>query len=194
MFPINDFGRWWLSGPKYDLSARLAGPAWTVSVEEALNRRGRTLAHARSLEEVLQVFRGREFWKQDGFYQLQDVVLPPEMLLAAAGDDCDGWAMTHCQAINHALGGHGWRAYIVSYLADPWWVSHHYCVARAPLTGQFWAVQPQPSQGQWQQHGEASQSVFGPYPTIEASVAAVAAMYNARAVWWDRRDGMYLEA
>lgn len=191
---INNAGVAWLSGPKYDTSARIYGAAWAVGIETALSWRGRTLANCKTIHDVIRVFRGREFWKRDGFYQLFDTVKPPDFLLAEGGDDCDGWAMTHCQAINQALGRYGWKAWAVSYLADPFWMSHHYCLARDPQ-GQFWVIQPQPTAEDWKTKGDAgNQTVYGPYRSAGETPHIVAGWYNARVVWWDVRDGLYKPA
>jgi hypothetical protein len=189
---INNAGVAWLSGPKYDYSARIHGASWTIGVEQAVGYFGlrQQLDAARDIHDVIRVFRGRFFWKQDDVYQLYDVVKPPDHLLLGGGDDCDGWAMTHTQAINYALGRFGWVAWSVSYLADPFWLSHHYTVARDPQ-GRYWVVQPQPTETDWRTHGERNQTVFGPYATLEETPAVVAGWYGAKVVWWDKRDGLY---
>lgn len=187
---VNNFGQWWLSGPKYELSAKLHGASWYVNIETALNYQGRSVRGCKTLDDVVRVFRGREFWKPDGAASMADTVLPPDFLLANKGDDCDGWAMTHAQSVNIALGHLGWRAYCVTYLADPWWMSHHFAAAVAP-DGMIWAIQPQPTEEQWRQYGDRIQTVFGPFRTMDDAINAIAAQYKASPVWWDKRGDRF---
>lgn len=190
MNPVNDFAKVWLGGAKYALSERLYGASWTIEVAAALSYYGITLGPCKDMHDVVRIFRGRWFWVSDGFYALWDTVKPPDHLLAEGGDDCDGMAMLHTQAMNAALGRYGWKAVTVSYLADPWWMSHHYTELMDPQ-GHYWAVQPQPTKEQWDKDGEANQTVYGPYASPEETLAAVTSQYKAKAVWHDVRDGLY---
>lgn len=177
---------WLLAGVKYATSADLAGPDWLVQVPEALKAYGLSLDGCSSIVEVTSVFRGRWRWKPDPAFQLWDVVYPPVQLLARGGEDCDGWAMAHAQAVEHVLGRQGWKAVIVSYFADPWQLSHHFAVACDP-SGGHWVLQPQPAADQ-----PADQEVvYGPFTSLEACVHTVAGWYNATASWWDVRTPMW---
>lgn len=195
---INHFALAWLGGDgalKYANSRRLYGASWDIGVEVALGywMLRQQLEACRTQHDVVRVFRGRWFWKPDDVFQLFDTVRPPDHLLANGGDDCDGWAMAHTQAINYALGRYGWKAWCISYLAEPRWLSHHYCLARDPA-GQFWVIQPQPTEADWKNYGERNQTVFGPFRTAEETPHAVASWYRAGIVWWDKRDGFYRPA
>lgn len=128
------------------------------------------------------MFRGRWHWLPDPLWQAWDQVFPPVMLLARGGDDCDGWAMTHAQAVEAVLEAYGWHSWIVSYLADPWQESHHFAAAVDPR-GRVWAIQPQPSILQ----RSDLQIVYGPYPSVGEAVRAIAAGYGAEVVWYDVR-------
>lgn len=175
-------GRLWLGGLKYSLSRQLAGKTWKVGIEEALKRHGLTLANCQRLEDVVDIFRGRWRWRPDPAFQLWDRVYPPVLLLERGGDDCDGWAGCHAQAIAHALGSRGWQARIVSYLADPWWMSHHFAVAIDP-DGQLWAVQPQASENQ----RATIRLIHGPFQSVDQAASYIAAGYRSRVVWYDLR-------
>lgn len=193
--PIDHIALAWLAGPdalKYANSRRLYGASWNLGVETVLGYYGLKpkLDAARTIHDIVRLFRGRWFWKPDGLFQVEDTVLPPDYLLKQGGDDCDGWAMLHCQAINYALKKHGYQAWIITYYADPFTLSHHYCVVRDPQ-GHYWVVQPQPTEADWKQYGEACQTVWGPYRYLEETPHAVAVWYNTKALWWDKRDGYY---
>lgn len=181
-------GRWWLSGAKYRLSRELAGPSWDLNVFAALAIRGQCigLSTAASLEDVVGVFRGRYHWLPDPGWQLWDRVYPPKLMLERGGGDCDDWAMAHAQAVDFALGDLGWQAFIVSYLADPWWLSHHFAVAIDP-SGAVWAIQPQPTPEQPRE----LEIVLGPFKCLEAALRAVADSYRVMIVWYDVRQPNY---
>jgi hypothetical protein len=181
-------GRAWLGGLKYAVSEHLAGTSWYINVGTACQKHGLSLTGT-TLEDVVNVFRGKAFWLPDPVLQAADIIYPPIELLDRGGDDCDGWAMTHCQAVNYILGDKGWRAFIVSYLADPFPESHHFAVAKAP-DGKFWVIQPQPTPEQYKQN-PAMNIVAGPYATLAEIPAVVASWYKATVVWWDVRDGLY---
>lgn len=184
-------GRWWLAGPKYAVSRFLAGRDWTLRVDDALALHGRTLAHCRTLEDVLGVFDGHEFWVSDKLWGAWDTVSPPLILLNQGADDCDGNAMLHAQAINVALGPLDWKAVILTYLADPWAESHHFAAATDP-GGQVWAVQPQTTAAQWAEYGHRMRLVFGPFKTYADAVQAIAACYpDVTAVCFDVRNDMF---
>lgn len=188
---VTSFAEYWLiQGAKYERSKQLAGQEWSTNIVDALKRYGKSLDHCKDVHDVVRVFLGWKFWTADGWYQLDDWVKPPAYLLKEGGDDCDGWAMTHAQAVNAALRKFGYHAWIVSYEAEPWWMSHHYCLVQYP-NGEFWVMQPQPTQKDWQERPQQCQVVFGPYASPEASVHAVAAMYQATVRKWDLRDDLY---
>ena len=189
------FGRWWLSGPKYELSRALAGRWWTVPVQDAPELRGTitlaALQQARTLEQVVDAFRGRVYWEPDPVWQVWDRVYPPQLLLARGGDDCDGMAMLHAQAICFALGPQGWQAFTGSYLADPWRLSHHVALARDPA-GVWWAVQPQLTRKQYAQLGRSARIVYGPYAAPEHALRDIASCYGAEVLCYDIRDPHWL--
>lgn len=178
--------QWLLAGGKYQLSAQLAGAVWQVPVQEALLAHGLTLDGRATLKAIADVFRPRWHWRPDPLFQLWDVVDPPARLLAQDGEDCDGWAMAHSQAIEYALGRAGWRAVIATYYADPWQLSHHFAVAIDPH-GAHWVLQPQPSADQ----PVNQQVVFGPWFDVKTCVDVVASWYGARAQWFDVRTPMW---
>ncbi len=177
---------WLQAGLKYSTSAEVAGPAWAVPVNDALKAHGLALDGCRTVFEAAAVFRKRWHWVPDPAFQLWDVVYPPVQLLARGGDDCDGWAMAHAQAVDYVLGRQGWKAVIVSYYADPWHLSHHFAVA-IDAAGGHWVLQPQPAADQ----PDEMQTVFGPFPSLEACATIVAAWYGAKACWWDVRTPMW---
>lgn len=183
---IKRMGVWWLSWPKWAVSRWLAGPEWDTPILLALARRSpykaAELAIASTLEEVVDAFRGIVHWMPDPGGQVWDQVLPPALLLRQGGDDCDGMAMLHAQAIAYALGPRGWRAAIGSYLADPWELSHHVALTVDP-DGLIWAVQPQPTMEQPQD----ARLIFGPYINCEIAMDAIASQYHAKVVWYDIR-------
>lgn len=182
---IKRLGIWWLSGPKWTLSRLLAGHAWHVPILEALATRTTRVADlilASTLDEVVDVFRGLVHWRRDSLWQLWDRVYPPALLLARGGDDCDGMAMLHAQAVEYAMGPRGWRAAIGSYLADPWHLSHHVALA-IDRAGLVWAIQPQSSKDQPQN----VRLIYGPYPSCEEALGAIAKQYRAEIVWYDIR-------
>lgn len=182
--PVADY--WLFEGNKYIKSKELAGDAWDVNVVEALAEHDITLEGLTTPQQVADVFRGKWFWRPDPLMQLWDVVDPPQILLKNLGEDCDGMAMLHAQAVEAALGHLGWSARIVSYYADPWQMSHHYAVAVAP-DGQAWVLQPQPKADQ----DPNQQVVFGPYASIEETTKVVPSWYNATADKYDVRTPKY---
>lgn len=138
---------WWLGqGQKYRLSAYLAGPDWHLPFSAVVAKHHIRLDGATSLRDVVSAFTGRVFWQPDLCWQIRDTVSPPVRLIAEGGDDCDGMAMLHAQAVDHALGPLGWGAAIVSYLARDVRLSHHVCAAKDP-DGRLWVIQPQPMRG-----------------------------------------------
>ncbi len=178
---------WLLDGGKYVFSKDYFKGEWVVGVEEALNQHGKTLVGCNTLEDVSKVF-SPWVWKGDPFFQMFDVVKPPVVLMREGGDDCDGWAMAHSLAVQHALGPKGWKAFNVSYYAAPWWMSHHFSMPQSP-DGKFWAVQPEPTDNA--QDGRYPK-VFGPFDTVGATVDFVRRMYEGVAVvWYDVRDPMW---
>lgn len=178
---------WLLTGWKYEVSKSLIGPEWNIHVNDALKTHGLTLDTCKTLEDVASIFRGKWHWVPDPAGQAYDIVYPPAALLRRGGDDCDGWAMCHAQAVEYVLGPQGWRSVIVSYLADPWVLSHHFALAIDPA-GNMWAVQPQPMKDQPQ----SMQLVFGPFKSVEEATRTVASWYNAKVEWWDVRTPMWI--
>lgn len=179
--------RHWLGGWKYRISSWSAGADWHVPIDKILPKYGISLSRYNTPQEVASVFRPRWRWRPDPAWQLGDIVLPPARLLAAGGDDCDGWAMSHAQAIATALGPIGWQARIVSYMADPWWLSHHFAVARDPL-GRWWAIQPQPS---FEQPDNLDPVWPVPFDTCKDAADVIAATYNSKVVFHDVRSPMW---
>lgn len=183
---IKAIGIWWLSGAKYAISRLLAGRGWTLPLARALEANGLPRAglilEATTPDQVAAYFRGRAYWRPDPLWQGWDVVRPPVELLRRGGDDCDGMAMLHAQALEMALGRLGWRAGIVSYFADPWHKSHHFAYA-VNAAGFVYAVQPQPDRD----YPYEVRLVYGPYATVDAAVRAIAALYGVEVVWYDNR-------
>lgn len=178
---VNLIGRLWLSGAKYAFSKARAGAAWQVKIGAALARYGVSLDGCRDLDDIVRVFSPRWAWLPDPVFQIWDVVYPPELLLARGGDDCDGWAMAHAQAIDHVMAPRGWQARIISVLADPWTVSHHFAVAVDP-EGRIWAVQPQPERNQ-----SGDPVVHRPFTSFAEAASTVMSWYGAKVVWFDVR-------
>lgn len=181
---VKAIGVWWLRR-KWGLSEALAGIAWRVPVAVALGAYGAGFEwskDAQDLDDVVDVFRGRWRWKSDPFFQVWDRVFPPMLLLGRGGDDCDGWAMAHAQAVTIALGRLGWSGRIASYLASRWWLSHHFAVALDPL-GRVWAIQPQASADQ----DPNLQLVHGPFPSIREAADTVASWYGVTVEYLDVR-------
>jgi hypothetical protein len=189
---IKAVGCWWLSGPKYTVSRWVFGADWLVGVEAALNKHGRSLKGCHDFESLGLVFAGQDFWKPDPVAQTANVIFPPLALLNREGAACGSWAMAHAQAVNAALGTQGWKAVILSYVADPWPESHHFAAATDPK-GQVWAIQPEATVDQWAAYGRRLHLVFGPYKTYDEAVNGIVSTYaNTRAVCFDVRDEMFL--
>ncbi len=182
--PVADY--WLFDGNKYKKSKELAGGAWDTPIREVLAQHGLSIDGCTTPQAVADVIRGHLYWRPDPLMQLWDFVDPPEIAMANKGEDCDGAAMLHAQACEYALGPLGWKAYIVSYYADPWQMSHHYAVAVAP-DGQVWVLQPQPKADQ----DPNQQVVFGPYASIEETTKVVPSWYNATADKYDVRTPKY---
>lgn len=175
----------WLGhGVKYRLSEWIAGAVWRLDFSAVLAKHGLRLNGLTRLEDVIYAFRGRFAWDWDPLHGGGDYVKPPIRTLADKAGDCDDAAFLHAQAIEHALGAHGWRGRIVSYLASPWVMSHHFAVAIDP-DGGFWPVQPPPAK--WQP--QDAEYVWK-YACKDAAHAAreVADTYGVRVVAFDVRD------
>lgn len=183
---FNNVGIWWLDGNKYNWSRSQVPQLWDMDIKTALGHHGINIDSCTTMHDVVRLFRGRYFWKPDDFFQIWDRVIPPVELLARKGDDCDGWAMLHAQAMEYVLKPRGWKVYIISYLANPWWQSHHYVTLVEP-SGAVWVVQPQPTEAQWVADQERNQTVYGPYRSVEETLPLVASWYRASVVWWDKR-------
>lgn len=188
MNPFHAFGRWWLSGPKYRISQAVAGKAWDVPAIQALgeyDRRFPSPESVRTLPNVIALGHGF-VWKPDPVFQAWDRVYPPEVMLARGGGDCDDWAMLHAQLIEAGLGGQGWQARIVSYVAHKWWLSHHFAVAIAP-DGGIWPIQPR------SRSGEPDVDPIWPYSftTFDEAARAIAEAYGTEPAWFDVRDPWY---
>ncbi len=116
-----------------------------------------------------------------------DYVKPPIRTLADGFGDCDEASVVHAQAIDHALGPHGWKARIVSYLASNWMMSHHFAVGIDPAGG-VWPVQPPPAKWQPQE----LEYVWGyACKSVEHAAREVAATYGVRVVAFDVRDARW---
>jgi hypothetical protein len=178
--PAADY--WLFEGNKYKKSAELVGECWDTPIADVLAQHGLSLEGCTTPEAVADVFRGHVHWRPDALLQLWDTIDPPEITLAYGGEDCDGIAMLHAQACEHALGPLGWKSYIVSYYANPWPQSHHYAAVVDPK-GQVWVMQPQPKADQ----DPNQQVVFGPYSSIEKTTKIVASWYNATVDKYDVR-------
>lgn len=177
---------WLLNGWKYDVSRNLAGADWNVNVQDALVQHGLTLNNCNTLDDIANVFRGKWHWLPDPVGQAYDIVYPPVALLRRGGDDCDGWAGCHAQAVEYVLGNHGWQSVIVSYFAEDWTLSHHFALAVDPQK-RMWVIQPQPRP----QDPQNMQLVFGPFASVEEATRTVASWYNTKAMWWDVRTPMW---
>lgn len=170
---------------KWRISEKLAYIDWMIPVSVGLLQHGvpmERLTSAKSLEDVVDVFRGLWHWRADPFFQVWDRIYPPIQLLERGGDDCDGWAMAHAQAVAVSLGLYGWTARIVSYLADKWWLSHHFAAAIDPQ-GLVWAIQPQPTETQ----DPNAQLVYGPYTSLREAAEDVASWYGVKVEYLDIR-------
>ena len=186
-FAFEPAARLWLqAGAKYATSKRIAGGAWNISLESALKPYGLSLRGCANVFEAADVFRPRWKWKPDPMFQLWDVVYPPANLLARGGDDCDGWAMAHAQAVEAGLSDQGWHSAIISYYAGPWWMSHHFAVAIDPHGG-YWVLQPQPAEEQ----PEDSPTVYGPYGSFDDCLKQVSSWYQVGVGFWDIRTSMW---
>lgn len=191
MNPVYNTAAWWLGqGVKYGWSRDQQKDVWNIRVEEAIKPYGLSLDGCKTPQDVTNVFRGKFFWTPDPLLQIYDIVKCPVTLLREGGDDCDGMAMLHAQAINYALGPLGWSAKIYTYLATDFRLSHHFVVAYSP-DGKFYVVQPQPTKAQWEEHGDHCQTVWGPYKTTDGMPELVASWYNTKIEWWDLRNDMY---
>lgn len=177
---------WLFRGLKYRVSEYLYGRDWYLPLSAALAKHKLSLNGKETLHDVVDTFRGF-YWASDPLWGILDTVAPPIRLLDQGQDDCDAWAMLHSQAVDHALGPLGWSGRIVSYLADPWVLSHHFCAAVDPQ-GHIWAVQPRPTRGQ-----PADQDPIIPeaFPSYDLAALGVASTYGARVVKFDVRDSMF---
>lgn len=186
---VNAIGKWWLSGPKYDLSRFIYRYSWVIPFEITARKYGLFTTPALTAHDVAAAFSDiYVFWIPDPLWGALDTVKPPHVLLAEGGDDCDGWAMCHARAVEHVLGPLGWRASVVSYLADPWHLSHHFCLAVGP-DGSKWIIQPQKSRKQAAEGMQIDpvRQYFGPLLAKDAA-DVVASWYKAKVVWCDVRD------
>lgn len=177
---------WLLDGNKYSYSRWRAGSNWDISARDALKLYGLNLDSCSTMHDVIRLLFGKVFYKPDAFFQMDDMVECPMDTMRNGGSDCDGMAMLHAQCMEYVLGMNGTEAKIVSYLADPWWMSHHYCVLKE-LNGNVWVVQPQPTKEAWERNGTNNQVIFGPYKSIHETVPIVASWYGAKVQWYDIR-------
>ncbi len=193
---INQFAHWWLiEGNKYKYSKWRAGPSWGIHAETALRAHGLELKNCSTMHDVINLLLGKFFWYPDGLFQLDDYVKSPIEFASYGGDDCDGGGMFHAQCMEFVLKPQGWKSQIVSYLAEDFRLSHHYCALTEP-SGKVWVVQPQPTKEYWNKHlSDKSkypvQVIFGPYSSIEETVPIVASWYNTKPVMFDIRNSMY---
>jgi len=189
----NVAGVWLGAGAKYAVSASWYCWAWWQPLQSVLDRHGIRLDHATSLRQVVDAFRGKVFWRSDELWQAADLVKPPAVLLAEQGDDCDGSAMLWGQAVEFALGHLGHRATIVSYLADPWHMSHHVCLVDVPGGG-WVAIQPPPAR---EQDPNLDPIVCEPtgepryFKAPEQAAREVASWYGATVQGFDSRDARW---
>lgn len=190
--------RAWLGGPnalKYRVSRWVSDRrnplAWDLPFSAALRKHGISLNAATDLHSGIEPFRGKVFWQPDPLWGAGDYVAPPITVLDNQGDDCDAIGWLNACAVEHALGPLGWRGLIVSYLADPWPLSHVFCAAVDPA-GRIHVVQPQPAR--WQPADMVH--VWGDtFVAFEEAAAVVASLYpvrgrttGARVVALDVRD------
>lgn len=180
---------WWLGPPsfKYWASAVANWSAWNKPFSEVVAKYDLGLQNCREIQEVVNAFRGRVFWKPDPLLQIYDLVSPPDTILQNQGDDCDGNAMLHAQAIEYAL---NWPAKIISYLAKPFWLSHHFTAVSTP-NGQLRVVQPQPREIDVKTGIAVNPLLEKTFFTYEGAAKYVASLYNAEVVWFDVRDSKY---
>ena len=165
-------GAWWLGGgAKYRASANWYWRTWNRPLSEALTKHDIRIAHATTLQQVVDAFAGKVRWTPDLLSQLWDTIKPPIVLLNERGDDCDGSAMLWAQAVEYALGILGYRARIVSYLADPFALSHHVCIVQHP-TGELQAIQPPPSAAQDPATNPLIERYFKTYEQAAVEVAS----------------------
>lgn len=184
---VNSFGKWWLSGPKYAYSRWRAGAEWDLPIDYVMKENYLNIDKCKTAEDVVNMLRGKVFWHADKFLSIYDVVSSTRELMNIRHDDCDGFSMLHAQALEYVLGPQGCKVEIVSYLADPWWVSHHYAVITYP-NGDVYAVQPQPTKEFHDKYGDRNQIIFGPYKSVHDSVPEIAKLYNANVQWYDVRN------
>lgn len=178
---------WLGAGLKYWVSQIVAGSAWYTPLSVIWAKHKIDLLTKKSLSEVIGVFKGRVSYDWDPLHGVADFVKSPLATLDSGLGDCDDQAMLHACAVEWALGSSGWHGYIISYLADPWWLSHHFCAAISPDNLVF-VVQPWPSQQQLLQGLQFNPLWSEPYGTMADACAAVVASYKAKVVAWDVRD------
>lgn len=186
---IYRFGTWWLGGAKYAYAKLCNANAWYFNTRDVLAEHGIWPENCTTINQVVDLFRGKVFWKPDPAWQVNDRVLSPYYLMRNGGDDCDGMAMLHAQAIHLGLSRYGYKSYIVSYLAADFTLSHHYCLVLDPQ-GKYWVVQPQPTKESYAVYPN-SQIVFGPFNSADQTVHEVASWYRTTATWYDIRNHMY---
>lgn len=173
---------WLGKGIKYVISAARYPRAWHRPISEALAKHNISIHHATTLRHVVDPFKSRVNWRPDALFQAADTVKPPIILLDEAGDDCDGSSMLWAQAVNFALKDLGFRARIVSYLSNPWHLSHHVCIVTLP-TGELQAIQPPPIEGH-----DGDPVIDRYFKTYEHAAREVASWYGATVQGFDVRD------
>jgi hypothetical protein len=194
--PVNTFGIWWLSGAKYNYSKWRAGPAWDYNIKDVLSSKGIDIDKCMDMHDVVRLFLGKNFWQQDPFFQIYDVIRTPYEVISLGNDgDCGTWATVHAQAFDHVLSKRGYETKIISYLADPFSLSHHFVVITEP-GGKRWVTQPQPTKESWGDPTKLKQVIFGPWKaeTSDLDLAkAVLSWYDPKAtvVWSDTRGTKY---
>jgi hypothetical protein len=183
--PIDAIGKWWLSGNKYKVSKFLAGSLWNEPIENVLKDFEIDTTKVTGLYDTVALLTGKVFWVEDSLYSAIDTVRSPRAIFERSGDDCDGLAGLHAKLINFVLRSKGYEAYIVSYLANPWTFSHHFCAVKDP-NGVWFAVQPQPTEHDFLEGFH--DCVYGAWENLDDMVHAIAAGYDSEVVWMDLRN------
>lgn len=182
---------WLRRGMKYRFSALWYWQSWYRPIGKVLRDAGIDLGNAVTLRAVVDRFKDRIRWRPDPLFQAADLVLPPERLLRAGGDDCDGSAMLWAQAVNFAVPDG--LARILSYLADPWRMSHHVCLVTLP-DGALVAIQPPPAETQDPDQDPIVTDANGEprrFKAYEQAAREIASWYGATIQGYDIRDDMW---
>ncbi len=185
---INQIAHVWLGGLKYKISFKLfPASEWSAPIRISLENKGVWLPSRFSSPHALStILAGKCFYVSDPLWGAIDFTKPAIQTLIRGGD-CDDFAHLHAKIWEATLDSDTWEVGIASYLADPFWWSHHFAFAKDRVSGDVWIAQPQPTPKQYQLG--YSNVVYGPFESVEAALLAVNGSYEKpkRPVYYDIR-------